>query len=147
VLVALGGIRTAVAGGRRSALAWCGGAAAVEYVLYACYGVWWGGHTYGPRYLLDVLPLLAPLAAVALSRPRTFPGLGPLMAGALAWSVLVAATGAFFYPHDQWNTDPDVNRFHERLWDWSDTQIGRCWAAGPSPQNFSLFSRDAFRVP
>jgi hypothetical protein len=69
-------------------------------------------------------------------------GIGALGAAALAWSIAVAATGAFVYPHDRWNTDPvSVDRHHERLWDWSDPQIVRCWKAGPSPVNFTLFER------
>ena len=44
--------------------------------------------------------------------------------------------------------DPvDVDRTHERLWDWSDMQIARTWNAGPSTQNFTLFTVDAVRVP
>jgi hypothetical protein len=60
-------------------------------------------------------------------------------AAALAWSMVVAGTGAFFYPHERWNNDPvDVDRDHARLWEWSDPQFVRCWQRGPSPQNFAL---------
>jgi len=63
-----------------------------------------------------------------------------LASAALAWSITVAVTGAFFFPHDRWNVDPyAVDRHHERLWQWSDMQIVRCWQRGPSPQNFDLF--------
>ena len=52
---------------------------------------------------------------------------------------LFAATGAFCYPNDRWNTQPvDVDLHHERLWDWRDLQITRCWRQGMSPQNFGL---------
>lgn len=139
-LIALGGIREAFVRGARSPLIWCLFAALVQYMFYGAYSVWWGGHTFGPRYMLDVLPLLVPLAAVALApiRPRSVGG--GLAAAALAWSITVAATGAFFFPHDRWNIDPyDVDRHHERLWQWSDMQIVRCWQRGPSPQNFDLF--------
>ena len=48
---------------------------------------------------------------------------------------------------DAWNSNPaDVDHEHDRLWDWSDNQIVRAWHAGASPQNFTLFTRDAFRV-
>ena len=120
---------------------WCLAAAAAQFVLYGSYGVWWGGHTYGPRYMLDVLPLLIPVAVVGTQRlrGRLLPGLAMI---SLAWSIGVAALGAFVYPHDRWNTDPaSVDRNHERLWDWSDLQIARCWKAGLSPQNFALFER------
>lgn len=126
-----------------SALRWCGMAALAQYALYASYSVWWAGHTFGPRYMLDVLPLLVPLAAGGLGAvplPRASIAIGAV---ALAWSVLVAGTGAFVFPNERWNIDPrDVDRHHERLWDWSDLQIVRCWKRGPSPQNFSLFGVD-----
>jgi hypothetical protein len=70
-----------------------------------------------------------------------------LYAVALAWSIAVAALGAFVYPNDRWNTQPsDVDRQHERLWDWGDSQIGRVWSAPWSPQNFHLFDADVLHV-
>jgi hypothetical protein len=125
--------------------AWCAIAAAAQFLVYGAYTVWWGGHTYGPRYLLDVLPLLVPAAAVAMSRPHR--RLWTLTAAAMfCWSVLVAGTGAFCYPHDAWNSSPsDVDRNHARLWSLTDNQIRRCWQRGLSPQNHTLFDRAAYR--
>lgn len=146
VIVALIGIPAAVRGGFRSIGAWLCVAAGAQYVLYALYTVWWGGHTYGPRYMLDVLPLLIPAAALGLAMLQ-----GPLRIAlgsvALAWSVAVAAIGAFNYPEGRWNAMPlDVDRHHERLWDWSDMQILRAWHAGPNGQNFTLFTAEAVRL-
>ncbi|MEO5897774.1 MAG: hypothetical protein ABIS06_18965 [Vicinamibacterales bacterium] len=131
----------------RSPLTWCLAAATVQFVVYASYTVWWGGHTFGPRYMLDLLPLLLPAAAVAADTVRR-PAFVALAGLALAWSIGVAALGAFSYPNDGWNSSPlDVDRNHARLWEWSDNQIARAWHAGMSPQNFSLFTRDAIRAP
>lgn len=147
VIVALAGVRTALTSSIRSPLLWCAIGLAVEYVLYATYAVWWGGHTYGPRYLVDVLPVAVPLAAVAMTPPRFGRMAQTVSAVALAWSIVVAATGAFCYPNERWNSDPvDVDRNHQRLWSVSDTQIGRCWKRGMSPQNFSLIDRASIRV-
>ena len=146
VLVAAAGLRPAFRGPWSNPLGWCLAAAAAQYGFYASYAVWWGGHTYGPRYMLDVLPLLAPLGAEGFARLRSSFAKA-LATLALASSVTVSATGAFCYPHDRWNTDPrSVDRYHERLWDWSDSQILRCWQRGPSPQNFDLFTRLTPRV-
>ena len=72
-------------------------------------------------------------------------GRAPLPAEAIE-AIATAATGAFCYPHDQWNTDPaSVDRAHERLWEVRDSQILRCWERGWSPQNFALFEREAWR--
>lgn len=147
VLTAAAGMRAVGKESWSAPLRWCLAAALVQYVFYGSYSVWWGGHTFGPRYMLDILPLLAPLGAGGVARMRG-PAAKGLAVAAMAWSILVAATGAFGYPHDRWNTDPvSVDRFHERLWDWSDPQIVRCWQRGASPQNFNLLSPAAFRVP
>jgi hypothetical protein len=146
VVFAAFGVPAARAEGWRSDLAWCLAAAAAEFVAYSFYQVWWGGHTYGPRYLLDVLPLLVPIAAAgfeAIARRRV---VAVLAAASLVWSIAAAALGAFVYPAEQWNTDPaSVDQHHERLWDWRDAQIARAARAGWNPNNFALFSRAAFR--
>lgn len=142
VLFAAAGVPVVRHAGWRSAPRWCAVAAIAQYVLYGSYAVWWGGHTFGPRYMLDMLPLLVPLSAVGIGTtpsPRAVSIAAVLM---LTWSMAVAATGAFVFPNERWNLNPeDVDRHHERLWDWSDMQIVRCWHSGPSPQNFSLFER------
>jgi hypothetical protein len=125
--------------------AWWLAAALVQTAAYSCYSMWWGGHTYGPRYLVDVMVPLAPAAAVGVSwaMARRWRSISALVI--LAYSIVVAATGAFVYPAEGWNRDPDVDRAHERLWDWRDPQVIRCWRTGPSPQNFSLLDWEAVR--
>ena len=106
-----------------------------------------GGHTYGPRYLMDVLILLVLAATVGTGWMTARPRWKKAAMVALAWSVAVAALGAFAYPHEQRNTSPaDVDRHHQRLWQWRDPQILLRWQAGPSPQNFSLFDRSLIRA-
>ena len=144
VAVSLAGIPAAFRNGRRSPIFWCAAAALCQYFFYGSYTVWWGGHTYGPRYILDVLPVLVPVAAHFVASIRMTTLKRGVAGAALAWSVAVAATGAFGYPNERWNVDPrDVDRSHERLWDWSDLQIVRCWTRGPDPMNFRLLSRAA----
>jgi hypothetical protein len=119
--------------------------ALVQIAGYSFYSMWWGGHTYGPRYLVDTMILLAPPAAAAMGWVTARPWRKVLAGTLLTYSIVVAATGAFVYPADEWNQDPDVDLHHERLWDWKDTQILRCWQKGPSPQNFSLIDWTAVR--
>jgi hypothetical protein len=127
-------------------LRWLAAAIALQFVTYASYSVWWGGHSFGPRYLTDVLILLAPFAAFGVARlaDRRWLAAGGWLL--LLWSITVAALGAFVYPNERWNTDPlDVDRHHDRLHEWRDSQIPRAWRSDASPQNFSLFSRGALR--
>ena len=147
VLVALFGV-FGTAKNASVGLPWLFLAFFAQFGVYSVYAVWWGGHTYGPRYLVDVLPLLAPAAALGVARLQTSRWLSTLAGLLLCWSVVVAGAGAFIYPNEEWNTSPrDVDLYHDRLWDVRDNQIIRTLQADPSPQNFQLFSRNAFRRP
>ncbi len=127
-------------------LRWFALAAASQFVVYACYSVWWAGHSFGPRYLMDILIPLAPFGAIGASmiaavRPARWAG--SLL---LAVSIAISCLGAFVYPHERWNTDPlNIDLHHERLWEWRDSQIARSLRSRPSPQNFNLFTRAAVR--
>jgi len=58
--------------------------------LNACYGVWWGGATTGPRFPIPALPLLAPLVGLGVAR---LPRLGAaLLAISVATYAAIAAT-------------------------------------------------------
>jgi hypothetical protein len=148
VLAGLAGVGAAWRYDRRVGLRWLMAAGAVEFVVYASYAIWWGGHTYGPRYTLDLLGPLAPVIAIGVARLlASVPGTA-VTSLALAWSIVVAGAGAFIYPNDAWNTNPDeVDTHHERLWQVRDSQIPRALHSAPSPQNFNLWTRDAFRSP
>jgi hypothetical protein len=121
-------------------------AVALQFGAYAIYSVWWGGHTYGPRYLIDVLAPLAPFLAIGADRLLRHRATAALALVLCAASIGIAAVGAFVHPNEQWNTRPaGVDLNHDRLWDWHDSQIRRTFDSDPSPQNFNLFSRRAFR--
>lgn len=145
VLLVLAGARRSLHS-RALGLRWLLVASAVEFAIYGSYSVWWGGFTFGPRYVLDLLVPLTPAAAFGTEAALARSWSRWLSGAALAWSLVVSATGAFMYPNDQWNTSPaSVDTHHERLWDWHDPQILRAWRRGLSPQNFDLFSRAALR--
>jgi MFS family permease len=149
VLVTLLSLRRAWDEGLRGGvLAWCWIAAFAQFALYAGYSVWWGGYTYGPRYLIDLLPLLVPLAAAGATILVRMPVGTVAGSAALAWSVLLAATGAWCYPADGWNSDPvNVDQHHERLWEWRDPQFVRAWQKGAHRDNFSFLLEGAFTAP
>jgi hypothetical protein len=148
-LLAIAGVRAdPVHADRDLRLRWLFTAAVLQWLAYSCYAVWWAGHTFGPRYMLDLLVPLAPFIAFGAEMTVRRPLGRGLAALVLGWSVAVAATGAFVYPNDRWNDEPvnvDVN--HDRLWDWRDSQILRCWGSGLSPHNFDLFREGAPTPP
>ncbi len=99
-------------------------------LLYASYGGWWGGHTYGPRFLSDVLPALTLCAVPALERVCRTPAGRAVVAGLVAWSVGVQAIGAYC-DFDIWNHTPvSVDTQSLRVWDWDDLQVVRALRGG-----------------
>jgi hypothetical protein len=110
-------------------------AVAASLLTLSTYTVWWGGHSFGPRLLADVLPALV-LGIVPAWPVAWRPGMRRWLFGALfAVSVLVEVIGAFNFPsprHVEWNITPkDVDWAHDRLWDWRDSQLVRLLRNGP----------------
>lgn len=81
---------------RQERLAW-GLAFGATVLLFAAFPGWSGGHTYGPRYLSDGLPLLAVALAPAVDRLRSGWNRA-LLATAIAYSIALQAIGAFYFP-------------------------------------------------
>ena len=95
--------------------------------------VWWGGHSFGPRLLADVLP------AVVLGLVPIWPAVRrralarALFALAFAVSVLVEIVGAFYFPSPrdvEWNMSPAGRRFRPR----APLGLARPPAAAAGPQ-------------
>lgn len=109
-------------------------------LVHAKYRAWWGGWSYGPRYLTDAAPLLAVLAAPALvalwRAPRGRP-FGPIAAALLAgWSAAAQAVGAFCFSPEVWNMEADVDAHPERAFTLRRSQIATAIAAGPARRGY-----------
>lgn len=97
--------------------------------------MWWGGHTFGPRLLADLAPVLCfflyPLGPWLEARVT----MRLLFATLAALSVGVHLLGAFFYD-GRWDGAQEVDRRPEALWSWRDGPIAfyarEAWATlGP----------------
>lgn len=144
VLVALIGIPALLRRFPDVGAGWLLLAALAQFGVYSIYNVWWGGFSYGPRYVLDFIVLLTPAAAVALTSVLTARWTRALCGLALAWSIVAAATGVFFA--NTWNVRPtNADQHHERFWDWRDLQIVRGWQSGWNTQNFNLMNWSSYR--
>jgi hypothetical protein len=96
-------------------------------LLLSKYAVWWGGHCFGPRYWTDVMPLLAILLAFGLewAAARSC-ALVALFMVTITFAIGVQIVGASCFP-SSWNLKPvNVDYYHNRLWDWRDTELSRC---------------------
>ncbi len=87
---------------------------------------WWGGHSYGPRFMSDMAPLLLyglfPVfeGLSGLSTPKRTLAVAAI-AGLSALSVFMHARGALVKAGWEWNATPaPLDESPERIWDWSD---------------------------
>lgn len=101
-------------------------------LLYSRLSRWWGGFTYGPRYLTEVMVFVVLLMWPLFWRPSLLRSriwgwvFGLLVAG----SVFIHTVGAFGYPCS-WDVKPvDVDRQPDRVWNWTDTPVTRCFSEG-----------------
>ena len=107
------------------------GACGAYVLAIACFDRWWGGGSYGPRLLSEIVPLLVLLLIpaarfVAQRAPRSRRLLAALAVLTLAFSAFTAWRGATSQAVHEWNRSPrrlDGNLW--RLWDWSDPQFLR----------------------
>jgi hypothetical protein len=112
---------------------WLLAGSALLYLMYAKLERWYGGYTFGPRYVVDLLPVFAfclvPVWKAATNFPRR-----ALIAALVALAFGVQVVGVFNYPGGAWNESPvSVDVMPERVWDWHDLQILRTLRAGPAP--------------
>ena len=78
-----------------------GVAALIHLLVMGSYPVWWGGWAFGPRYLVDVLPVLGLATFDVWSR---LGDAGRRVAGvAIVCGVLVQVNGAFCFPASRWD--------------------------------------------
>ena len=103
---------------------------ALHWILVSHFLNWWGGHSFGPRFMSDVLPFLTYFLAFPLqwclsaySPQRTV--IAVCIAGLAAVSIFIHAQGALRFAPHQWNADPDIDTHPARLWDWNDLQFVR----------------------
>jgi hypothetical protein len=154
----VGGVRSWVRGGDPLLRAVSAGVI-LNVALYSRWVMWWGGHSYGPRLLADLLPFLAlllvPLGSLFV-RPWPRVALGAL----LAWSIAAHAAGAF-WQDGRWNAYPNVDREQARLWSWTDNPLVntvidlaartastlRMWPDSATGSGLVVTSYDATRPP
>lgn len=106
-------------------------------LVLGAYSTWWGGWSFGPRFWTDATPIFAILLASAAARARAHPAaVRHALAATVAVAVAIQAIGAVCYP-SSWNAHPfNVDHAHHRLWNWRDSELGRCLREGPHPASY-----------
>jgi hypothetical protein len=130
-ILAVGGAVLLVRRDPRGWMPWLAAGALLHFLFYAKLERWYGGYTFGPRYLIDLLPLLAYWLVPYFERSRGA-AVNAVLALTVAFAVGVQVLGAYCYPNGDWNAKPlSVDVAPQRVWDWRDTQLLRTLRAGP----------------
>jgi hypothetical protein len=108
-----------------------------QLLVVSCFGHWWAGHSFGPRFMTGFVPWLVLLGALGLQamlKAREAEGVTAsarwrrveLTAGGalLLLSMTINAFGATSHATWLWNIRPlEVDDHPERLWDWKNPQF------------------------
>jgi len=120
------------------------------------WGDWWGGASYGPRYMTDVVPWLVLLAGIAVKAWRERQGgirtLVETACGLLlvAMSVFINARGAVSLETWKWTQPATDKQLRAQLWDWHHPQFLAGLQSHAPPTEFPLLQTEAridFRTP
>jgi 4-amino-4-deoxy-L-arabinose transferase-like glycosyltransferase len=115
-----------------------------QIIVYSFFKIWWAGWCYGPRFLTGMIPFFMIFLALyfdTFSKTTwTEKGIRKyfiilVIIILICWSVFVQIVGAFYYPKNSWDANPDIDQNTQRLWDWNDSQILYSFWAGPYPTN------------
>jgi hypothetical protein len=107
-----------------------------QLIAYSAFVMWWAGWSFGPRFLIGMLPALAIFLGLFIkdinldikNSKNLF--MISILFILLIWSVFAQFVGAFYYPNGNWDGEPNVDYHPEKLWDWRDTQLMRAFNAG-----------------
>lgn len=131
------GLARAVWPARNPLLIAFGLAAAAHLALAGSYPYWAAGWSFGPRLLVDILPILG-LAGAGMWPLLKAPVKG-LVWAALLWSVLVQLNGAVCYPASRWNPRMG-DRLEQAAWNWQEFSLWQdfraWWELGDASPRF-----------
>jgi hypothetical protein len=97
-------------------------AVVLTLAAFSRWRIWWGGHSFGYRILIEIVPLLVLLIAGAWPKSGRRPWASALFTVFAAASIFVQFLGARFYPS---GFNDDIDREPERLWQIRDSEIPR----------------------
>jgi hypothetical protein len=103
----------------------------LHLLLVSRHHTWWAGWSFGPRFMIDVLPFLVYFFAFNLRAILPIDNVRKASAAAVIGlfaliSVAIHAQGAYRGGPDRWNAMPtDIDKDPGRVWDWRDLQFAR----------------------
>jgi hypothetical protein len=120
--------------------------------VMSCFGHWWGGYSFGPRFSTGLVPWFVVLAILGVQARKIWlekysgvvRSVGKkleLSAGAalLFVSIAINTLGAVDRKTDLWNIRPrNIDQFPERTWDWRQPQFLAGFLPPPLPHDFPV---------
>lgn len=103
----------------------------LHWVVISSFKQWWGGHSFGPRYFTDMLPILVYFLVPAIQAMRDLRGVRRASLIAVfslltALSFVINVRGANRWETIEWCSHPaNIDFTPSRLWDWGDLQFLR----------------------
>lgn len=103
----------------------------LHLVLVSRHHTWWAGWSFGPRFMIDVLPFLVYFFAFNLRAIVPIDNARKAVVAAVIGlfavvSMAIHGLGAYRGAPDRWNAWPtDIDRTPARVWDWNDLQFTR----------------------
>ncbi len=100
-------------------------------IIVGAASMWWAGHSFGPRFMTDVVPFLVYFTAFNFRLPnrfgfRTQTAISSAIAVLALLSLIINAQGALRPETFAWNMVPNnIDQNTSRAWDWRDPQFAR----------------------
>jgi glycosyltransferase involved in cell wall biosynthesis len=100
-------------------------------IIVGAASMWWAGHSFGPRFMTDIVPFLVYFTAFNFRlldpfRSRTQTAVSAAVAVLALVSLIINAQGALRQETFAWNVIPnDIDQNTSRAWDWRDPQFAR----------------------
>ncbi len=107
------------------------GAILLHWAAVSSFPHWWAGHSYGPRFMSDMVPyfiyLLFPVIGLAFGpRSRSRAAVAAAFIALASISFAIHLRGASTWAVYGWNDQPiNVDHAPQRVWDWGDLQFLR----------------------
>jgi hypothetical protein len=107
----------------------------MQILLLSRWPIWWGGHSYGPRLLMDIIPGMAfgsffverkiniirwPSRISRQSLLSLLLGFVIFLSALVHFSSLFGSSATW---KSQWNSDPNINSCTELIWNWKYPQF------------------------
>jgi hypothetical protein len=112
----------------------------ITLLIYGSFHTWWGGWSFGPRFLVSFLPYCIFLVAITVdwillllvNQPNVFYTLFVIVALLMAVSFFVECVGSFHLGKRTWDATYDLNQDPDFVWNISQNQIWYTFLQGPN---------------